>query len=420
MFISGAWSHREATVMARHLTRVGHTEPPCLTDADCTGAGSVNRPNVCVEEVCRPRPLFPFNSVDLAGTLSAFICIVISSGMSARTRMQLIDYEVMVMMEPMTLAGTIIGVSMNKVCPEWIITMLLVALLSKTSHRMMQKGKTIWNQEAVKDRRRQETVLQQWTDVVRAAKMSPAVVACAKQWLAVTNQRRKKEDEADSRLSSTEVALSMANPIDDEDSDFDDDKVSDDEFLLKKAHLMSLNGVVIKPPQVAALEELHEYKRSIPWGDLSVLLVAWIGLFAYSILKGGHGAPSIIGLVCGSMAYWSLTMLAFPFFVSVTSYFGFKILHRHELMQSCGYTLFIVLGMLPYDYAAWYGAVGFVGGIVGQLGLSYLIRRFRKTAFVLFVIAGVIGVSGSVMGVLGVRDILNHGFRGFRSLCYNV
>ncbi|RHY22956.1 hypothetical protein DYB36_013034 [Aphanomyces astaci] len=415
MFISGAWSHREATVMARHLTRVGHTEPPCLTDADCTGAGSVNRPNVCVEEVCRPRPLFPFNSVDLAGTLSAFICIVISSGMSARTRMQLIDYEVMVMMEPMTLAGTIIGVSMNKVCPEWIITMLLVALLSKTSHRMMQKGKTIWNQEAVKDRRRQETVLQQWTDVVRAAKTSPAVVACAKQWLTVTNQRRKKEDEADSRLSSTEVALSMANPIDDEDSDLDDDNVSDDEFLLKKAHLMSLNGVVIKPPQVAGLEELHEYKRSIPWGDLSVLLVAWIGLFAYSILKGGHGAPSIIGLVCGS-----LTMLAFPFFVSVTSYFGFKILHRHELMQSCGYALFIVLGMLPYDYAAWYGAVGFVGGIVGQLGLSYLIRRYRKTAFVLFVIAGVIGVSGSVMGVLGVRDILNHGFRGFRSLCYNV
>ncbi|RHY95476.1 hypothetical protein DYB37_003455 [Aphanomyces astaci] len=500
MFISGAWSHREATVMARHLTGVGHTEPPCLTDADCTGAGSVNRPNVCVEEVCRPRPLFPFNSVDLAGTLSAFICIVISSGMSARTRMQLIDYEVMVMMEPMTLAGTIIGVSMNKVCPEWIITMLLVALLSKTSHRMMQKGKTIWNQEAVKDRHRQETVVRQWTDVVRAAKTSPAVVACAKQWLAVTNKRRKKEDEADSRLSSTEVALSMANPIDDEDSDLDDDNVSDDEFLLKKAHLMSLNGVVIKPPQVAALEELHEYKRSIPWGDLSVLLVAWIGLFAYSILKGGHGAPSIIGLVCGSMAYWSLTMLAFPFFVSVTSYFGFKILHRHELMQSCGYAYvpgdiqwnrrttliypslctvagvaagllgavsehawlalgigggmvkgpllleiglhpqvasatstamilftssattiqFIVLGMLPYDYAAWYGAVGFVGGIVGQLGLSYLIRRYRKTAFVLFVIAGVIGVSGSVMGVLGVRDILNHGFRGFRSLCYNV
>ncbi|KAF0734602.1 hypothetical protein AaE_009134 [Aphanomyces astaci] len=395
----------------------------------------------------------------------------------------------MVMMEPMTLAGTIIGVSMNKVCPEWIITMLLVALLSKTSHRMMQKGKTIWNQEAVKDRHRQETVVRQWTDVVRAAKTSPAVVACAKQWLAVTNKRRKKEDEADSRLSSTEVALSMANPIDDEDSDLDDDNVSDDEFLLKKAHLMSLNGVVIKPPQVAALEELHEYKRSIPWGDLSVLLVAWIGLFAYSILKGGHGAPSIIGLVCGSMAYWSLTMLAFPFFVSVTSYFGFKILHRHELMQSCGYAYvpgdiqwnrrttliypslctvagvaagllgigggmvkgpllleiglhpqvasatstamilftssattiqFIVLGMLPYDYAAWYGAVGFVGGIVGQLGLSYLIRRYRKTAFVLFVIAGVIGVSGSVMGVLGVRDILNHGFRGFRSLCYNV
>ncbi|ETW01851.1 hypothetical protein H310_06421 [Aphanomyces invadans] len=533
---SGSWARRDDVTVFRKLTGITHNEPTCSSDSDCASAGSANRPHVCIEQACHPRPLFPFKSLDVAGTLSAFACIVISSGgglggggllvplyiivlgfsshdaipLSKATifgsavascllnvrkkhpldsKRPLIDYEVMVMMEPMTLAGTIIGVSVNKVCPEWIITILLVVLLSKTSARMIQKGKVIWNHEATKDRNLQAVVVQQWVDVVRAAKYSPTVVSCAKKWRAVLNHDSKDSSQLSS--VSTEVALSMASPIDD-DSDLDDDNVSDNDFLLKKPAPMSGGADVRMKPsplRFAKMDDLHEYKRSIPWGDLSVLLVAWLGLFAYSILKGGHGAPSVIGLVCGSMAYWSLTVLAFPFFVSVTTYFGFKILHRHELMQSHGYAYmpgdiqwnrrttmlypslctvagvaagmlgigggmvkgpllleigmhpqvasatstamilftssattiqFIVLGMLPYDYAAWYGAVGFLGGIVGQLGLSYLVRKYRKTAFVLFVIAGVIAVSGTVMGILGVHDIIAHGFRGFRYLCYNV
>jgi hypothetical protein len=74
----------------------------------------------------------------------------------------LIDYETMLMMEPMTLAGTIIGVNMNAICPEWLITILIVWLLSKTSLRTFSKGKKIWNEEAEKDEAIIKKVVNYW------------------------------------------------------------------------------------------------------------------------------------------------------------------------------------------------------------------------------------------------------------------
>lgn len=51
----------------------------------------------------------------------------------------IIDYDVALIMEPMTLVGTIIGVYGNKIFPSWLITFLLVILLSFTTYRTIKK-----------------------------------------------------------------------------------------------------------------------------------------------------------------------------------------------------------------------------------------------------------------------------------------
>lgn len=51
----------------------------------------------------------------------------------------LIDYDVSLVMEPMTLAGTVVGVYLNKAFPNWLITILLVLLLSYTTYRTIKK-----------------------------------------------------------------------------------------------------------------------------------------------------------------------------------------------------------------------------------------------------------------------------------------
>lgn len=78
---------------------------------------------------------------------------------------------------------------------------------------------------------------------------------------------------------------------------------------------------------------------------------------------------------------------------------------------------FIILGTLTVDHALWHGAIGFVSGLIGQIGMSYLIRKYRKSAFVIFLISIVIGVSGLIMGFLGIERLEEIGVGGFRSLC---
>lgn len=78
---------------------------------------------------------------------------------------------------------------------------------------------------------------------------------------------------------------------------------------------------------------------------------------------------------------------------------------------------FIILGTLSVEHALWHGTIGLISGVIGQYGMSYLIRKYRKASFVIFLIAVVVGVSGLIMGVLGFSRIMEIGIGGFRSLC---
>jgi uncharacterized membrane protein YfcA len=266
------------------------------------------------------------------------------------------------------------------------------------------------------------------------------------------------------------------------DDDYEDEELQPEEEFLVKSGMKQTTSTGL----TWTLEDLKAYRSRVPARGIAVLLFTWVVLILFSMVKGGHGTPSIVGLQCGSPAYWSLVGSSFPFFAAVTVYFGSKISHHHSLMKTCGYEYakgdvewtkeatvkypalctmagtaagllgigggmvkgplllemgllpqvaaatsssmilftssattiqFIILGTLSIDQAIWHGAVGFVAGLIGQFGLSYLIKKYRKTAFVIFLIAGVVGFSGMIMGVLGVQNLINRGVGGFRSLC---
>jgi hypothetical protein len=179
----------------------------CEATTDCFEAGLKNA--VCQKGSCKQKTLFPLSHQDIVSSFGAFFAITLAAGaglggggllvpmyiitmgissheavplskatifgsaiasfiVNARGRhpfnpdRPLIDYETMLMMEPMTLAGTIIGVNMNAICPEWLITILIVWLLSKTSLRTFSKGKKIWNEEAEKDEAIIKKVVNYW------------------------------------------------------------------------------------------------------------------------------------------------------------------------------------------------------------------------------------------------------------------
>lgn len=59
----------------------------------------------------------------------------------------IIDYAVAAIMEPTTLIGSIFGVMMNHVFPNWLILLLLISLLSFITYKTYAKGNKIHEKE---------------------------------------------------------------------------------------------------------------------------------------------------------------------------------------------------------------------------------------------------------------------------------
>ncbi|RLN54740.1 hypothetical protein BBJ29_008851 [Phytophthora kernoviae] len=503
-------------------------EVTCEAAADCLAQGLEH--SICRSGVCIDDALFPLSREEIAGSTGAFIASILASGsglggggllvplyimlmgMSSHEAVPLskatifggaiasfllnihkrhplvrsrplIDYETILLMEPMTLAGTIIGVNMNAVFPEWLITVCIVWLLTKTALRTYSKGKKIWMEETDADNKIVKDIVDYWRLLPYESnfKQFQVVARAYLKWKAY-NSPKKEEVRlkilAGKISSEDEQSLTGSTETSTEEEASSDD--SENESLV--------NAVFKKtaPVKFLSVEQIAKARRTVPMADMGVLFLTWIGLVLFSMAKGGHGTPSVIGLACGSIGYWLLILVSFPFFMSVTIYFGMKISRFHTMLQASDYTYakgdmiwtkhavikypalctaagvaagllgigggmvkgplllemgllplvssatsssmilftssattiqFIILGTLSVEHALWHGMVGFVSGAIGQIGMTYLIKKYRKSALVIFLIAIFIGASGGVMGVLGVARISEIGFGGFRSLC---
>lgn len=79
------------------------------------------------------------------------------------------------------------------------------------------------------------------------------------------------------------------------------------------------------------------------------------------------------------------------------------------------------MGRLPLDYGIWFCLNGFLCGLVGQLLVDYLVKKYKKTSIIVIVLSISIGLSTILMGSVGiaevVRDIRDEAYLGFKSPC---
>ena len=141
------------------------------------------------------KPLFPLNGSDIAGFVLAFVllAVVASAGIGggallvpiyidflkfpvkaavpisnatilgaavvntfffgrqrhpdASVDRPLIDFDLIMLMEPLTIAGAVVGTLLNIIVPEALLSMLLVIVLSVTSFRTVRKARALYAKE---------------------------------------------------------------------------------------------------------------------------------------------------------------------------------------------------------------------------------------------------------------------------------
>jgi uncharacterized membrane protein YfcA len=347
----------------------------------------------------------------------------------------LVDWDLIVVMEPLTMAGAIVGAFIGKLLPDIILVTSLVALLAYTTHGTLQKAFSQY------------------------AKETKELENASKSLLAQANDKEiEMVEEAESQGL-------LAN--------------EDNEELETKNDEKDLSSLSLNERK---LREILEAEKSTPIFEVQVMS-AMIGIvITLNLVKGGgHKFPSPIGIVCGSNTYWMVTLATFVMIVGVSLWMRERLIAKWRLKAEVGYkyikgdiewterntivfpcicffagffagmfgigggivkgplmlqmgvhplvaagtvavmimftslaatTMFMAFGTLTFDYGIFLFIIGLICTSVGQYGVSYLVDKYKRYSFISFSIGAVVAISTVLMTVQSIMTFVDNQEKG--------
>ncbi|KAK1946950.1 Sulfite exporter TauE/SafE family protein 3 [Phytophthora citrophthora] len=325
LFDPFTWKDVVATIIAFVSTALG---------SGCgVGGGGLLVPMYIFFYGLSPKHAIPLSKATIFGNAVSAYLFNFNRKHPLNAKLPLINYHVAGIMEPTTLIGAIFGVMMNHMFPDWLILVLLVSLLSYITYKTVLKGNKIREKESNHQRAVVKDVLKggpdgggrgrQWSIYRRFD-----IEIAARRWLRKTRRNKKlreikAQDEEDFKSlppllehqpSSSDALLGGLDK-----HDFGT-FVSDDDQMLERRK---------------AIEQRE--MRVLPLKYIVPLVLSWLVVLIQSMLRGGHGAPSIIGITCGSTDYWLLTMLPLLILVAITLWVGHQLRLLNRLKVLCNY-----------------------------------------------------------------------------------
>ena len=220
-------------------------------------------------------------------------------------------------MEPPTLLGTIIGVFFNMMFPDWLIVVLVILTLSITSFVMFRNG----YKRAKKENEDRKKALEN------------AASKEEEQSRPTTDYNKLDEDE-ESLLKVDVPPTQVVDQVEDS----SDIKVEHHTDENTKTDDDGIGFSTRSSDEERELQAIYEAEKRTPFLKIVVLFTCWMTVFVLSLLKGGHGTPSILpGVTRCSVGYWILTVLSFPILGAMTLGIVFYLLKKHERKAQLGY-----------------------------------------------------------------------------------
>jgi uncharacterized membrane protein YfcA len=399
------------------------------------------------------------------------------------TNRPLVDWDLILVMEPMTMGGAIVGAIAAQILPEWLLIISLVILLAYTTKTTLEKGMQQWNKES------EEFAKEKLSELAKA-KIAEAT--------SETKSLLSSNDDEDDEIDASENAIELKKQPVKTSSNIS--QVNAPEFSKGEAFgdFESGNSLIsnskVNDEALAVkkeLDELLEVESKTPW-NTAILMTVMVGVvIILNLLKGGGGNfKSPLGVTCGSNAYWFLTFLVFVWVLVISFWARTQLVQKwekkkrlqykyvkgdiewnpkntliypaicffagfcagmfgvgggivkgplmlqmgvHPLVASAtvavmimftsvaGTVMFVTFGTLTWDYGIFLFIVGFISTAIGQFGVSYLVQKYKRTSLVSFSIGAVVAISTVLMTVQSVFTILNweEGHGDKQGLCGN-
>ena len=247
----------------------------------------------------------------------------------------LVDWDLILVMEPLTIAGALIGAILNKLLPEALLVISLVALLSFTAYNTLKKAVRMYKAE---------------TRAMRLVRESELTRMARKM-----EEEDQEEEETESLLDEDGEARSdieLTNGEMEESVDKEDEEEGASNGS-RTSNQDDDNSVFSSAADLKNKEELNailEEDRHIPMGNVKVLVVTFVVILFINLMKGGGAFPSPLGIRCGSPSFWVSNGVMLGWILLVSIFARMYLVRRHEIKERVGYPY--VEGDIKWDSRA--------------------------------------------------------------------
>ena len=403
------------------------------------GGGGILVPILILVMGFSPKHAIPLSNITVFGGAVANTLLNINKRHPLVDR-PMVDWNLILVMEPLTIAGALCGAFLNKLLSETLLVVMLVVLLSFTAYNTLRKACKMYALETASIRTQQ---------------------------LLSQAEQDEYEEEAQEQLLS-DIELPERSPEIKKDPNALEQSYNDDDDNNNNEEDMEALEMRWKQEE---LDKLLEEERHVPWEKVKALCIMFVVVLFLNLMKGGGAFPSPVGIKCGSNLFWTANaaMLGWIFLVSymardhlVTQYqikerlnypyvegdiqwdekatiqypiicglagffagmFGvgggivkgplLLAMGVHPKVSSASSacmilftsftatTSFIVFGLLIYDYAIICLFVGFIATYVGQIGLYYLMNKYERNSYIAFSIGAVVLLSAFLMTIQSI------------------
>lgn len=332
-----------------------------FANAGGAGGGGIFVPLLILLVQFTPHGAIPLSKAMIFGGALTFVSITFRRR-HPEANMPLIDYNIAVMFEPMVLCGTTVGVLLNRVFPSWMLLACLELLLVITVYRTLKKGFSKYKAESASGA----------SSMRIERENSPRLIDAL--------QNNDAKDGQMTGVADIELAAVHADPKDTDGDDHASETTASDGMI-------STEATSFKPSGTAELDLIRDKESKImPLDKVLLICGVWVFIMILALMRGGHGAGSIVGIENCSAGYWTLTFLVFPVCLAVTFWVGKKLRAEHELKVRGGYAFkegmvqwnkknSIVFPLCCFFAGCAAGLLGIGGGLVlGPLLLEMRVR----------------------------------------------
>ena len=194
-------------------------------------------------------------------------------------------------MEPLTIAGALIGVFLNKLLPEQLLVLLLVALLSFTAYTTLSKAIKMYKRETINFQRERESKSLKQSELTEISHTEERTEA---QHLTEALMENQEQPEAE-------------------------------------------DGISPEPIQNEELKQILDEEKETPMANIMVLLTMFVVILFINLIKGGGAFPSPLGIKCGSASFWIANLIMLVWIVVISCLARAYLVRRYEIKERVGY-----------------------------------------------------------------------------------